>query len=216
MSTLSQIQALDLVSNCHPIFYTTSFLTTNISNNNDNLSQITITSSSSNSSLINYSINKGKWLPDENERFLEGVAKYGGNWRKIQSNIRTRTTTQARSHAQKIILKIKHKKLLKIPSWVNTIQELFCLIKQFPHKTYKNLCETILLITNEDLKGNNSKQRKVNNKECKSNSLEKCFNKNNSTEDVTELSVDFEKDELFNANRVDGTDCLEGENKYIN
>lgn len=151
--------AQNLNLNCHLIFYTTS-LTSRRFSENDSLSNVTITSSSSEDSPLNkYTMHTGKWLPEENKRFLEGVAKYGGNWKKIQSNIRTRTTTQARSHAQKIILKIKHGKMLTIPSWVNTIQELFCFIKQFPQKKYIALFDAVLTIANEDLKRLNKKQK---------------------------------------------------------
>ena len=142
---------------CHLIFYTTS-LTSRRFSENDSLSNVTITSSSSEDSpLSKYTMHTGKWLPEENKRFLEGVAKYGGNWKKIQSNIRTRTTTQARSHAQKIILKIKHRKMFTIPSWVNTIQELFYFIKQFPQKKYITLFDAVLSIANEDVKRLNKK-----------------------------------------------------------
>ena len=51
--------------------------------------------------------NTGRWSDDEHKRFLEGILTYGNEWKKIQNIIKTRSSTQARSHAQKFFLKIK-------------------------------------------------------------------------------------------------------------
>ena len=51
--------------------------------------------------------NSGRWSDDEHKRFLEGILTYGNEWKKIQNIIKTRSSTQARSHAQKFFLKIK-------------------------------------------------------------------------------------------------------------
>ena len=56
----------------------------------------------------NVQINSGKLSRIENELFIEGVIKYKCNWKRIQKNIKTRTITQMRSHAQKIFIKIKN------------------------------------------------------------------------------------------------------------
>jgi SHAQKYF class myb-like DNA-binding protein len=51
--------------------------------------------------------NSGRWSEEEHKRFLEGILTYGNEWKKIQNIIKTRSSTQARSHAQKFFLKIK-------------------------------------------------------------------------------------------------------------
>ena len=43
----------------------------------------------------------GKWTEEEHEKFIEGILNYGNEWKKVQQIIKTRSSTQARSHAQK-------------------------------------------------------------------------------------------------------------------
>ena len=54
-----------------------------------------------------FKFNTGRWSNEEHKRFLEGILKYGNEWKKIQNIIKTRSSTQARSHAQKFFLRIK-------------------------------------------------------------------------------------------------------------
>ena len=49
----------------------------------------------------------GRWSKEEHEKFIEGILKHGNEWRKVQKIIKTRSSTQARSHAQKYFLKLK-------------------------------------------------------------------------------------------------------------
>ena len=49
----------------------------------------------------------GRWKFKEHIQFLEGLDKYGVNWKKIRSLIKTRTLGQIRSHAQKFFMKLK-------------------------------------------------------------------------------------------------------------
>ena len=44
---------------------------------------------------------EGRWTFEEHYHFLEAISKYGYNWKDVQKYIDTRTSTQARSHAQK-------------------------------------------------------------------------------------------------------------------
>ena len=55
----------------------------------------------------NNEYNSGRWSDDEHQKFIEGILKYGNEWKKVQSIIKTRTSTQARSHAQKFFLRLK-------------------------------------------------------------------------------------------------------------
>ena len=92
------------------------FLTSPKQNIKKELNQISInenniqTISSSNEEEINKSFenfNNGRWSDEEHKKFLEGILKYGNEWKKVQKIIKTRSSTQARSHAQKFFLKIK-------------------------------------------------------------------------------------------------------------
>lgn len=49
----------------------------------------------------------GRWTKEEHEKFIEGILAYGNEWKKVQKIIKTRSSTQARSHAQKYFLKLK-------------------------------------------------------------------------------------------------------------
>ena len=51
--------------------------------------------------------NTGRWTEEEHKKFVEGILKYGNEWKKVQNVIKTRSSTQARSHAQKFFLRIK-------------------------------------------------------------------------------------------------------------
>ncbi len=44
---------------------------------------------------------RGRWTKAEHELFLQALNRYGHDWTKIQAFVGTRTSTQARSHAQK-------------------------------------------------------------------------------------------------------------------
>jgi SHAQKYF class myb-like DNA-binding protein len=51
--------------------------------------------------------NTGRWKETEHKKFLEAICTYGNNWKKVQECIGTRSSTQARSHAQKFFMRIK-------------------------------------------------------------------------------------------------------------
>ena len=49
----------------------------------------------------------GRWTEEESNRFIQGIALFGINWKKINTLIPTRTYIQIRSHAQKFFLRMK-------------------------------------------------------------------------------------------------------------
>ena len=52
-------------------------------------------------------LNEGRWSSEEHIKFIEALVKFGKNWKDVQKYVGTRTTAQARSHAQKFLLKLK-------------------------------------------------------------------------------------------------------------
>ncbi|ETV71925.1 hypothetical protein H257_12759 [Aphanomyces astaci] len=52
------------------------------------------------------SMNGGRWTDEEHERFLAGLTEHGREWKKVASKIKTRTSAQIRSHAQKYFAKL--------------------------------------------------------------------------------------------------------------
>ena len=49
----------------------------------------------------------GRWTEEEHRKFIDGILEYGNEWKKVQQIIKTRSSTQARSHAQKFFLRVK-------------------------------------------------------------------------------------------------------------
>lgn len=48
----------------------------------------------------------GRWSKEEHHRFIEGLTKFGKNWKKVEEHIGTRTGAQIRSHAQKFFIRL--------------------------------------------------------------------------------------------------------------
>ena len=64
-------------------------------------------------------LNSGRWKQIEHEKFLEAIIMYGNDWKCVDKFIKTRSSTQARSHAQKFLLKLKKK--LKIQPTIDNL-----------------------------------------------------------------------------------------------
>ena len=57
-----------------------------------------------NSNNIN---NRGKWSEDEKNKFIEGIALHGTNYKKVQNLIKTRSEVQIRAYSQNFFRKLK-------------------------------------------------------------------------------------------------------------
>ncbi len=51
-------------------------------------------------------VSRGRWTAEEHEAFLQGLRMYGREWKRVAADIRTRTSAQIRSHAQKYFAKL--------------------------------------------------------------------------------------------------------------
>ncbi len=90
-------------------------------------------------------LNTGRWSTEEHKKFIEGLKVYGKNWKKIQKLIGTRSITQARSHAQKFLTKLK---IIKNP----------CLNLDFSNDKVKNLSDAIEEIKKKNI---NQEEKKI-------------------------------------------------------
>lgn len=93
-------------------------------------------------------LNEGRWSNEEHIKFIEALVKYGKNWKNIKKYIGTRTTTQARSHAQKFLLKLKMFKDDNSPFDFNSnnIKNLSNVIEEIKRKKNNNEDEGQYLI----------------------------------------------------------------------
>lgn len=57
---------------------------------------------------------------DEHFRFIEALQLYGKEWKRVQMHVGSRSSTQARSHAQKFFVKLD-KKNQKLDEFLKTI-----------------------------------------------------------------------------------------------
>ena len=165
------------------------------------------------SNLFNPAIT-GRWKFKEHMLFLEGLDKYGSNWKKICPLIKTRTPNQVRSHAQKFFLKLKQIKdeqlgidftsdnINSIRDMINNIKSInsdYDLILVFLYlsekyvvmkkdkKTIKHKKELIIEIDNNSSSDKNTKNE--NNKDIIIN---------NSNQDI---DISNDNNNIFNNNR---------------
>ncbi len=114
----------------------------------------------------NYSGNNGRWAKNEHLRFLAGCLKYGNNWKKVETYVKTRTSTQIRSHAQKYLKKLE-KKYFSKGSTQNT--------NLSPNDSYtEEITNNNNLLKNKENQNNNEDKKKENsnNQETNNNNHE--------------------------------------------
>ena len=80
----------------------------------------------------------GRWSVEEHKKFLEAIVKYGNDWKEVQKHIGTRSSSQARSHAQKFFIKLKQDQLKS--KTTNEIDYSNSSIKSF-HDTLQSLSQ---------------------------------------------------------------------------
>ena len=51
----------------------------------------------------------GRWTKEEHSKFVKAICQFGNEWKKVQQFIPSRSSTQARSHAQKFFIRMQSK-----------------------------------------------------------------------------------------------------------
>ena len=59
----------------------------------------------------------------KHKKFIEAIVKYGNNWLQVEKYIKTRTSTQARSHAQKFLIKLKENKNIDLERIIRPLND---------------------------------------------------------------------------------------------
>ena len=165
----------------------------------------------------------GRWSRDEHKKFIEAIIKFGNNWKEVQEYVNTRTSTQARSHAQKFFEKIKKNNTLKFfDSLDSDYSENFtnATILQL-HNSYGNKSKSeINSIVNKFLSLEYDlpkKRRKIMNSNMngisRKKNIENNYKKNsNNNEDYNENEIYEEQEE--NEDNKDGNYNYDENNEY--
>ena len=75
-------------------------------NTYDNINDSTNNLKTETNNERNNNVNAGRWSYEEHIKFIEAIAEHGKNWKEVQKYVGSRTSAQARSHAQKFFLKL--------------------------------------------------------------------------------------------------------------
>ena len=86
-------------------------------------------------------LNEGRWTLEEHVKFVEAIIQYGKDWKEVQKLVGSRSSAQARSHAQKFFLKLKTVKLPELSldftdDNIKNLQNMIDLIENFEKITY--------------------------------------------------------------------------------
>ena len=110
---------------------------------------------------IEYS--NGRWKEDEHKRFIEAIIKFGNDWKQVQKYVRTRSSTQARSHAQKFFVKVKKAKILDFTLDLSktSIKMFHELIKNSTQTEYEKILNSLIAVGFD--KQHSTKKRKKEN-----------------------------------------------------
>ena len=121
----------------------------------------------------------GRWDKNEHLRFLGGCLQYGNNWKKVETFVKTRNSTQIRSHAQKYLKKLEKKYFTNSNNTTNNI----------------NLCLNEESLTQDNVNNNNSlKIQEMPNKINIEKNITQENNSNNKNGQLFYLKNEKEKD----------------------
>lgn len=78
----------------------------------------------------------GRWLPDEHQKFVEGMRLYGKEWILVEGHVKTRTSVQIQSHAQKFYLKLQKNSNIEGGDLLPILQKNFYALKTDNYEYY--------------------------------------------------------------------------------
>ena len=145
---------------------------------------------------------EGRWSEEESDKFLEGIILYGANWKKIKALIKTRTSAQIFSHAQKYFSKMKKYKdeELGLDFTLNSIRSITDMHEQIK-SINKNFDNFAIL---------NSLKRKINKIYLNNENTNKTIyiKENINNNDSTKLSTDINYSEKFDNLLKENNPCF--------
>jgi len=169
------------------------------------------------------SYNNGRWQPEEHKRFIEAIFKYGNEWKLVQKYVGTRSSTQARSHAQKFFVKMKRANVLNFnidisKNSIKTLHELanslnsdeyFEAIKSLNCVAFEKKSDRLTTITSPTASTNNNNNSHNNGHLRKFDKIEKGFSKRKTKKDKVGGILNDAKNIIDNAKtNNDLTNCF--------
>ena len=157
----------------------------------------------------------GRWTKEEHNRFIEAIISFGNDWKKVQKHVHSRTSTQARSHAQKFLLKLKHsdffkKKKIDINlSWAKTIQYLK---NEFSNEELNDILRSVTNRKKASLSNNKKALLLDDSHTAFSTSTEADYNNNNSSSKNEDIEYE---DYYLTTNAKKKEDNSFNDNEYI-
>ena len=150
----------------------------------------------------------GRWQKDEHKRFIDAIIYYGNDWHKVQQFVGTRTSTQARSHAQKFFEKLKKSKKLKfdVDFSKNSLKTLHDIMEKMTQKEFQKTMKILNNVAFERDFLNNNKNNNNNNLE--SDNEKEYFEQNN------EILSYKEDNNILNNNHFFGNNLNNEEYEY--
>lgn len=73
----------------------------------------------------------GRWSEEEHRRFIEAMEIYGNVWTLVKNHIKTRTTAQIRSHAQKYYTGLRKKAIKKCKEDPKNAKAIFVVVREY-------------------------------------------------------------------------------------
>ena len=177
---------------------------------------------------LNLNLNEGRWSNEEHIKFIEGLVKYGKNWKYVQKYIGTRSVSQTRSHAQKFLLKLKMIKstCFDLDLTDKKIKNLSGVIEEIKSKNVNNEDEQTFLINtlinlsksiSNEINGN-KRRKKINIEKTINNNINKndqinevsnipkIFNLNEQELELEQIDIDNKNEMLNNSNNMNNID----------
>ena len=78
------------------------------------LEQVVSKENQSNNANSKISHSSGRWTKEEHQKFIEGLKKFGKNWKQVEEYVGTRNGAQIRSHAQKFFNRLEREYNVKL------------------------------------------------------------------------------------------------------
>ncbi len=139
----------------------------------------------------------GRWNLEEHKKFIEAIIKFGNNWKLVQKHIKTRSSTQARSHAQKFFIKLKKAKLIisnnNFDLTNSSIKMLHEALNDLNQNEYEKIFEDLNNVFDKKTEGKKRKKRsKSTNFNSDSNDLmnSDIFESKNLSERISDVELD--------------------------